>query len=252
LARIEEALALARELSEPHGLAHAFFFAAILFQLRREQRMAQEYAEAAIAVTIEHGLSLYQATSTVALGWAFIEQGLTEQAIERIRHGLAAFEATGTELLRPHFLALLAEALDKAGHGAESLRVLEAALQVADRHGERYYEAELYRLKGELLLKHTTARAVSQAAMVGKNSVEVELLAVTNAEACFNRSIKIAQRQKAKSLELRAAMSSARLYQDQVRREEARGLLEQIYNRFTEGFDTTDLREAKALLTELS
>jgi len=252
LARIEEALALARELSEPHGLAHAFFFAAILFQLRREQRMAQEYAEAAIAVAIEHGLSLYQATSTVALGWAFIEQGLTEEAIERIRHGLAAFEATGTELLRPHFLALLAEALDKAGHGAESLRVLEAALQVADRHGERYYEAELYRLKGELLLKHTTARAVSQAAVVGKNSVEVELLAVTNAEACFNRSITIAQRQKAKSLELRAAMSSARLYQDQVRREEARGLLEQIYNRFTEGFDTTDLREAKALLTELS
>src|SRR5262245_1451122 len=183
--------------------------------------MAQEYAEAAIAVAIEHGLSLYQATSTVALGWAFIEQGRTEEAIEQIRNGLAAFESTGTELLRPHFLALMAEALDKAGHGAESLRVLEDALQVADRHGERYYEAELYRLKGELLVKHTTARAVSQAAVAG-SVVEAEWPVTTNAEMCFRRSIRIAQQQKAKSIELRAVVSMGRLLQNQSKREEAR------------------------------
>jgi predicted ATPase/DNA-binding winged helix-turn-helix (wHTH) protein len=252
LARSQEALALARELSEPHGLAHTLFFAAVLHQLRREHRLAQEYAEAAIAVASEHGLALYQATSTVTLGWALIEQGQPEEAIELIRQGLAAYQATGTELLRPHFMALLAEALDKARHGEEALRVLEDALQVGDRHGERYYQAELYRLKGELLLKQPTVRAASQAAMSGKSVVESsEPSAITKAEICFNESIKIAQQQKAKSLELRAAMSMARLYQNQGKREDARALVTRIYDRFTEGFDTTDLRAAKALLADL-
>jgi len=251
LARSEEALALARELSEPHGLAHAFFFAAILHQLRREHRRAREYAEAAIAVASEHGLVVYQASSTVALGWALIEQGSPEEAIEHIRRGLAAHQARGTELLRPHFSALLAEALDKSRLDEEALRVLEDALQVADRHGERYYQAELYRLKGELLLKKTTARAAS--AVVGEAAVDFsESPPVFSAEACFNQSIKIAQRQKAKSLELRAAMSLAHLYQKLGKRDEARALVAQIYDRFTEAFDTVDLRAAKALLAELS
>jgi len=253
LARSQEALALARELSEPHGLAHAFFFAAVLHQLRREHRLAQEYAEAAIAVASEHGLALYQATSTVILGWALIEQGQPEEAIEQLRQGLAAYQATGTELLRPHFTALLAEALDKARHCKEALHVLENGLRVGDRHGERYYQAELYRLKGELLLKQTTVRAVSHAAIVGKTVVESsEQSTITKAELCFNESIKIAQQQKAKSLELRAAMSMACLYKNHGKRENARALVAQIYDRFTEGFDTPDLRAAKALLAELA
>ena len=123
---------------------------------------------------------------------------------------------------------------------------------MAHRNGERYYEAELYRLKGELLLMQSTGRSVSRAATGGKAVVKAEPAAVSNAEGCFNQSIKIAQRQNAKSLELRAVMSVARLYQNQGRQEEARGLLAQIYNRFTEGVDTMDLREAKALLDELS
>ena len=130
---------------------------------------------------------------------------------------------------------------------------MENGLRVGDRHGERYYQAELYRLKGELLLKQTTVQAVSHATIVGKTVVESsEPSTITKAELCFNESIKIAQQQKAKSLELRAALSMACLYQNQGKRENARALVAQIYDRFTEGFDTPDLRAAKALLAELA
>jgi predicted ATPase len=130
---------------------------------------------------------------------------------------------------------------------------LENALRVGDRHGERYYQAELYRLKGELLLRQTIVRAVSHAAIGGKTAVESsEQSTITKAELCFSESIKIAQQQKAKSLELRAAMSMAHLYQNQGKRQDARTLVAQIYDRFTEGFDTPDLRAAKALLAELA
>jgi len=262
LNRMQEALALARELSEPHVLAPALFFASILHQLRQEQQMAQELADAAIAVSNEHGLVLYQAMATITRNWALTAQGRQEEAIEQMRQGLAAYQATGTEVIRPHFLALLSEALIRARKLDEGIRVLEDALAVAHSNGERYYESELYRLKGELLLKQSTggvvskvaavgmAGAVYKVAAVGKNIV-AEPPSVTNAEACFRQSIKIAQQQRAKSLELRAVMSVARLYQKQGRQKEARSLLAQIYDRFTEGFDTVDLREAKALLGDL-
>jgi len=235
LERIQGALALAHELSEPHSLAHVLNFAAVLHQLRREERLAQEQAEAAIALSSEHGLVLYQAMATITRGWTLIERGLDEEGIEQMRQGLVAYQATGTEVVRPHFLALLAEGLGKNGQAVEGLRLLEEALALANRTGEGYYRAELYRLKGRLLLMQSS-----------------EPLAFANAEGCFNRSIEIAQHQKAKSLELRSVMSLARLYQNQGKQQEARGLLSQIYNSFTEGFDTADLREAKALLDELS
>ncbi len=252
LDRMQEALTLARELSEPHGLAHAFYFAAILHQLRREARLAQERAEAAIAVSSEHGLAMYQAHSTFMRGWALIEQGRQEEAFEQMRQGLAAQQATGTELMRPHFLALLAEALGKTRKPEEGLRVLEEALDVVHRNGEGCYHAELYRIKGELSLMQATGRGVSRAATGEKMAFEVEPPALATAEGCFHQSIKIAQQQKAKSLELRAVMSVARLYQNQGKQEEARDLLRQIYDRFTEGFDAADLREAKTLLDELA
>jgi DNA-binding winged helix-turn-helix (wHTH) protein/predicted ATPase len=250
LDRMQEALIVARELSEPHSLAHALFFAAILHQLRREDGMAYENAQAAIAVSTEHGLVMYQAMATITRGWALIEQ--QEEAVEQMRQGFAAYQATGTELLRPHFLALLAKASGKARKPEEGLRGLEESLEVAHRNGDASYLAELYRIKGELLLMQPTGRGLSQAATGGKAVVEAEPPAVAQAEACFNQSIKIAQHQKAKSWELRAVTSLARLYQNQNKQEEARGLLAQIYDRFTEGFDTADLREAKALLDELS
>ena len=252
LKRIKEALTLARELAEPHGLAHALFFAAVLYQLRREESMAQEHAESVISFSREHGLVMYQAMATIVRAWALLKQGRTEQAIEQMRQGLAALQATGTERVRPHFLALLAEALGKARQLDEALNVLEEALGMVQRNGESYYLAELYRLKAELLLSQPKSRALSQTATGGKVVEEVESPVVTNAEACFNQSLKIARRQKAKSLELRTVMNVARLYQNQGRKKEARGLLAQVFGGFAEGFDTMDLREAKALLDELS
>ena len=239
LNRIQEALSLARELSEPHGLAHALFFAAILHQLRREGRLAQEHAEAAIALAREHGMVMYQALATMTRGWALIEQGWEEEAIEQMRQGLAAHQATGANLMCPHFLALLAEALAKTRQPGEGLHVLEEALEIALRTGERSYEAELYRLKGERLLTQFKGHAQADRSL-------------TDAEDCFNQSIRIAQRQKAKSLELRAVKSAARLYQHQHKRKKARDILAPVYESFTEGFDTPDLREAKTLLAELA
>jgi predicted ATPase len=195
---------------------------------------------------------MYQAHATIARGWALVEQGPQEEAIEQMRQGLTAHQATGTELMRPHLLALLVEALGKTRQSGEGLRVLEEALEVAHRSGEGFYRAELFRIKGELLLMQAAGRGVSRAATSGNAVVESEPPAAAQAEGCFSQSIKIAQQQKAKSLELRTVMSLARLYQTQGKKEEARRLLTQIYRKFTEGFDTMDLLEAKALLDELS
>jgi predicted ATPase len=247
LERMKKALTLAHDLSEPHGLAHAFSFSAILHQLRRERRLAQEHAEAALAIATEHRLLLYQALATITRSWARIEPGQQEEA-EEIRRGLAAYQATGTELLRPHLLGLLAEALHIAGQGKQALPVLDDALALADRNSELYYQAELYRLKGELLLMKSTGRPLFKTAAVGQGVGERGQLTSINAEECFHQSMKIAQQQKAKSLELRAATSLARHYQKQARPDEARVLLTRICSTFTEGFDTSDMLEAKALL----
>jgi predicted ATPase len=148
-----------------------------------------------------------------------------------LRHGLAAWETTGTRYRRPTFLAWLAEAYGKAGQAEEGLSVLAEALAQVKKTDERYYEAELRRLKGELLL------------MQGDK---------TEAEASFHKAIEVARRQQAKSWELRATVSLCRLWQKQGRVDEARQTLAEIYGWFTEGFDTPDLKEARALLEELS
>ena len=224
LVPIKQALKVARDLAEPHGLAHTFYFAAILHHFRREARLTQEFAEASLDVSSEHGLVLYQASANVLRGWALVEQNLLEGGIALLREGLAAHQATGTEMARPHFLILLGEALGKARQPDEGLQVVEEALALILRKGERCYLAEVYRVKGELT-------------------------AISEAEACFHESIKIAQQQNAKSYELRTSMSLARLYQKQNKREEARDLLASIFSSFTEGFETGDLSEAKELLS---
>jgi predicted ATPase len=161
--------------------------------------------------------------------------GQENEAIEVIRQGLASYRATGTELLRPHFLVLLAEAMKKAGRIEEGLEVLEEALEQIQRNGDQYYLAEVYRLKGELLLLSS----------IGKHEA-------AGAERCLNQAIETARKQKAKSLELRAAMSLSRLYQSRKQKEKAKKLLAPVYGSFTEGLDTKDLREAKLLLQELA
>ncbi len=169
-----------------------------------------------------------------------------------MRQGLAAYEAIGAKVVRPHLLALLAEALGKAGRPEEGLRVLAEALVVSQQSGNRYYDAELYRLEGELLLVQAAGRHVSLAATGEEVVVEAQPTMVMRAERCLDEAIRIAQKQRAKFWELRAVMSLARLYQKQGRKEEARRRLEETYGGFTEGFDTADLKEAKEMLDQLS
>ena len=155
----------------------------------------------------------------------------------------------GQRLDRPYYLALLAEAYGKVGQTEEGLTVLAEALAVVDKTGERCYEAELYRLKGELTLQQVVSRQFS---VVSHRAPDPSPDPQGEAEACFLKAIEIARKQQAKSLELRATMSLARLWQQQGKKNEAHKLLSEIYDWFTEGFDTKDLQEAKALLEELN
>jgi adenylate cyclase len=215
--------------------------AAHLRQLRREGQAAREQADAAIALSLEHGIPHWLSQATVTQGWALAEQGAVREGIAQLRQGAAGQRATGAEALQPWFLAMLAEAYGKAEQAEEGLTVLAEALAVVDKNGERFYEAELYRLKGELLL-----------AQEGKNQkAKGKSEDVSEAEECFQKAIDIARKQEAKSWELRAATSLARLWQQQGKKAEARQMLAEIYSWFTEGFDTKDLQEAKALLEQL-
>jgi predicted ATPase len=233
LKRLNEALTLARTLSRPFSLAWAEALLGAVFQLRREARATQETAESAIAFSAERGFPDLLARATILRGWAMAEQGHHEDEMAQMQEGLAASRATGSGLWRPHFLCLLAEACLEAGRLDDGLSALTEALAAADEHKNRHHEAEMHRLKGELLLKQDDSNA-------------------TEAQNCFEGAIGIARKQSAKSLELRATMSLARLLAKQGRRDEARAMLADIYGWFTEGFDTADLKDAKALLDQLA
>jgi predicted ATPase len=152
LKRMCEALTLAQEFSHPYNLAYVLICAAFHHQFRREERLARERAEAMITLSTEQGFPWFLALGTIVRGWALTEQGQVEEGTAQMQQGLAACWATGAELFRPRGLALLAEAYRKVGQAAEGLSMVAEALAVVDRTGERVYEAELYRLKGELLL----------------------------------------------------------------------------------------------------
>jgi class 3 adenylate cyclase/predicted ATPase len=238
LQKSEAARTLAHEQSYPVNVAGALAFAAELHQLRGERARTQEWAAAALTLAREYGFPAWLGPGAILQGWALAEQGQVEEGMSQIRHGLATYEAIGAELVRPYYLALLAEAYGQTGQVEEGLTALGEALRVVDNTGERFYEAELYRLKGELTLQSQVQGPKSQ--------FEEE------AERYYVKAIEIARHQQAKSLELRAVMSLARLWQRQGKRDEARQLLAEIYGWFTEGFDTKDLQEAKALLAELA
>jgi len=240
LTRSQEALSLARQLSHAYSLGFALHYAGVLRQSRREAQFVQEWAEATIALSREQGFVQWLEGGMFLRGWALAEQGLAQEGIEQLRESLASKRARGTELAQTHILFRLAEAYGKAGQAEEGLRVLAEALAAGHRDAERYFEAELYRLKGELLLQQTVRRGVP---------VEPALLA--EAEACFHQALDVARHQGAKSLELRAVMSLSRLWQQQGKRAAAHQMLAEIYGWFTEGFDTPDLQEAQALLTAL-
>jgi predicted ATPase len=232
LTRMHEALTLAQGLAHPVSLAAALYYAALLHYVRREGRAAQACAEATIALSHEQGFPLYVALGTNVRGWALSVQGHVEEGMAQMRQGRAALQALGAKLWWPAYLAWLAEAYDGMGQATEGLPVLTEALTIAHNTGERFWEAELHRRKGALLL----ARSAEQHA---------------EAEICFQQALDIARRQQAKSLELRAAVSLSRLWRQQGKHQAAHDLLAPIYHWFTEGFDTVDLQEAKALLDEL-
>ena len=240
LTKIQEAITLGRDLMLPFSLARALHFAAVLHQHRREEQVAQEHAQATLTLSTEQGLSFYLEHGTILHGWALAAQGQGEEGIAQIRQGLDDYRVIGGELWRSYFLALLAESYKKMGQSDEGLSMLAEALTVADKRSERFYEAELYRLKGELLMQENQM-----------SKVKGQMSKVEEAEVCFHNALDVARHQQAKSLELRAATSLARLWQQQGKRAEARELLTPIYNWFTEGFDTPDLKDAKALLAEL-
>ena len=237
LTQSRAALTLAQELSHPFSLVWALLHSAFLHQLRREGQVAQERAEAAILLASEQGFAHELAIGTNVRGWALAERGQREEGVVQMRQGLDAQRATGAKIMEPYRLALLAEAYGKVGQEEEGLSLLAEALAVVDSTEERVYEAELYRLKGELTLQSNVQSLESR---------------VKEAEDCFLKAIEIARKQQARSLELRATTSLARLWQSQGKRQEAHQILSEIYNWFTEGFDTKDLQEAKALIEELS
>jgi predicted ATPase len=230
--QMDEALALAQQSAHPFSLSFALGAAAIFHQLRREERVTQERAEATISLAQEQGFLYWMALGAILRGWALAHQGQAKEGIEQITQGLRAFRATGAAILRPCFLSLIAEAHGMIGEPEAGLTVLTEALTLVDSSGERFYEAELHQLQGKFLLQQSLDHQAE-------------------AEACFHHALEVACSQQAKSLELRAATSLARLWQGQGKRQEAYDLLAPVYNWFTEGFDTADLQDAKALLNEL-
>jgi predicted ATPase len=239
LQKRHELLTLIREVSHPFRLAYALTLAAMLHYDLREQEAVQERAEAVIALCTEYGFPLWLAGGTILRGWALAAQGQAEAGIAQMHQGLAVWQAMEAETGLSCWLALLAEAYGNAGQTEAGLRVLAEALAAVHKSGERRWAAELYRLKGELLLRQPVG-------------ADLKAISTEEAETCFRQALDIARGQQAKSLELRAAMSLSRLWQRQGKREEARQLLGEAYGWFTEGFDTADVQEVKVLLDELS
>jgi class 3 adenylate cyclase/predicted ATPase len=229
LARSTAAIAEARRLAHPPSLAVGLTNGARLLSLSGDGAVLDEWAGQLVAMATEQGFLLWRAIGMVYRGWLRVHHGDVTEGISLLRRGSAAYRATGAEAWVPYQIALLARACEIAGQIDEAVDLLDDASQIVERTGERWLDSELSRHKGQLLLQ---GRAEA-------------------AEELFHKALSIAREQDAKLWELRAAASLARLWRDQGRRQEAHGLLAPVYGWFTEGFDTPDLKEAKALLDEL-
>jgi predicted ATPase/class 3 adenylate cyclase len=206
--------------------------AATLAHLRRDTAAVRQYADAVISLSEEHGLLLWLAHGKIFRGWASGAQGSPSESVPEILQGMAECRATRHRMRAPYHLSLLAETLHRSGRTDEGLRALAEAVVLVAETEERWWEAELHRLKGEMLL----SLAIPDA---------------SEAEACYRSAIAVAQRQGAKMLELRTATSLARLWRDQGKCTEAYDLLAPVYGWFTEGFNSSDVNEAKLLLEML-
>jgi predicted ATPase len=230
VARSSAAVAEAQRLAHPPSLTFSFSLATLLLALVGDDVALAERADQLVTAATEQGHPVYGAVGTVHRGWAAVKNGDLAEGISLLRRGSAAYRATGTELWMPHFFALSARACEIAGHTEEGLALIGNGLQTVERTGLCWFEAELHRLRGQLLLRQGKVEA---------------------ADDLYRKASSIAREQEAKLWELRAAVSLARLRRDQGRRAEARDLLAPVYGWFTEGFGTPDLRDAKALLDEL-
>jgi len=249
--KMQEVLALAQDLPHPFSLAQARQCATIFHQLCREGSAAQEQAEALIAIASNQGFPYWVAQGAVYRGWALAEQGHGEEGVIQICQGLATTQAMRIEVHRTYLLGLLADAYGKMWQVEKGLNTLAEALALVQRTGERRWKAELYRLRGELTLQKLSVVSC-QLPATNTQSPTPSTQAEAEAEVCFLKAIEVARHQQAKSLELRATVSLAHLWQRQGKKEDAHQVLADIYGWFTEGFDTKDLQEAKALLDELS
>jgi len=234
--RSQEALAQAQQVGHPPSLVYAELYAAILSQCCRDVAAVQAHADAMMVLAAAQGLGHRIEHGRILRGWALAMQGDAATGVAHIQQGLVAVQSMGLKLYRPYFLYLLAEAYGQAGQPEAGLTVLAEALTLVATTEERWWEAELYRLRGELLLHAECG---------------VRHTAWTPAE-CFRQAIEVARRQQARSLELRAALHLSRLWQQQGKRDNALQLLVEIFGWFTEGFATPDLQEAQGLLGALT
>jgi predicted ATPase len=231
--RITEALAEAVKITHPHTLAHVQSVACRVQALLQNNAALSDHAETLVALAKEQSFPYFLGEGLVYQGAALAHNGKSDDGIAMMREGLAVHRSAGSAWLLPHFLVLLAEAYESAGQAETGVTLMKEALSAAEGTNERWCEAEIHRLNGQLLL---AARDPDE----------------TVVETCFRRAVVIAKEQKGKFWELRAATSLARLWREQGKRTEARDLLAPIYGWFTEGFDTRDLKEAKTLLDALS
>jgi predicted ATPase len=248
VASSQVAIEIAQQLAHPYSEAFAVSFAAMLHQCRCEAPLTHARAEAILTLGTEQGNPQVVERGLCLRGWALAASGHEQEGIMQIRQALATYRSAGATRDRPYYLALLAEACAQGGQTTEGLEASAEALALLATSGVRWWEAELHRLRGELLLQ---SGVQSPESSVLTHHSALRMPHEAEAEACFQQALDIARRQQAKSLELRAGVSLSRMWQCQGKRTEARDLLAPIYGWFTEGFDTADLQEAKALLEAL-
>jgi predicted ATPase len=226
-----QALALAREVDHTFSLGYAFTLAdSMIHQLRNDILMAYEGTANALAFVNKYGFNFFQAYNLVVMGWAQAETDHKEEGIAQIVSGIIKHQEMSARSFLPHYQALLTRSYNLVGNFGAALEAVNLGLALVEETGERYYEAELKRLKGELFIAQ-------------KKEAE--------AEDCFREAIKVARDQNAKSWELRSATSLAHLWQMRGKGNDAIPMISEIYGWFTEGFDTYDLKTARSLLAEL-
>ena len=232
LLRAHEAVQLAQDPGQPFNQALAATYLAMLQQLCADEAAARSSSEEALALATEYKAPYYRAWSAILVSYALACERPEEATITRLRESIAAFKASGARLRLPYYLALLAQVCGRGGRAEDGLAAVDEGMAASRAQNERWWDAELHRVRGELLLS------------VGADADE--------AETVYIRAMEIARTQQARALELRAATSLGRLWREQRRADDARRLLQNLYSWFSEGFDTMDLREAKALLDTLS